>query len=53
MSLNRLSLQFVADLGDHEVEDRRIVSYMEKMRLSRQYSPSFVTKVMDLHSNLT
>ncbi len=48
-----LIVYFSADLGDHEEEeDRRMVSYLEKLRLNKQYSPAFITKVMDLHSNL-
>ncbi|KAH9285536.1 putative ferm, rhogef and pleckstrin domain-containing protein [Echinococcus granulosus] len=41
-----------AELGDREEEDRRILSYLENIRLSKQYSPAFISKVVDLHSNL-
>ncbi|VDL61920.1 unnamed protein product [Hymenolepis diminuta] len=41
-----------AELGDREEEDRRILTYLENIRLSKQYSPAFLSKVVDLHSNL-
>ncbi|KAM7541539.1 hypothetical protein Aperf_G00000020458 [Anoplocephala perfoliata] len=41
-----------AELGDREEEDRRILTYLENLRLSKQYSPAFLSKVVDLHSNL-
>ncbi|KAM3179566.1 hypothetical protein ACTXT7_000301 [Hymenolepis weldensis] len=40
------------ELGDREEEDRRILTYLENIRLSKQYSPAFLSKVVDLHSNL-
>ncbi|VDL93101.1 unnamed protein product [Schistocephalus solidus] len=43
-----------AELGDHEdEEERKVISHLEKMRLTKLFSPAFVSKVMDLHSNLT
>uniref|UniRef100_A0A5K3F785 FERM domain-containing protein n=1 Tax=Mesocestoides corti TaxID=53468 RepID=A0A5K3F785_MESCO len=41
-----------AELGDREREDRAIASHLENMRLSKQYSYAFISKVLDLHSNL-
>ncbi|KAL5961231.1 FERM ARHGEF and pleckstrin domain-containing protein 1 [Taenia solium] len=41
-----------AELGDREEEDRRVLSYLENIRLGKQYSPAFISKVVDLHSNL-
>lgn len=42
----------IAELGDREEEDRRVLSYLENIRLGKQYSPAFISKVVDLHSNL-